>query len=406
MGRFDLFQKRFTHTSTSRRFKMVTTRVPLFFAVITVTMAMSCSLGLYADDPQFLPPQQVGTVQQASINEASGLAASILNSDVLWTHNDSGDTARTFAMDTQGNHLGIYNITGAGATDWEDMAVGPGPAAGASYLYLGDIGDNNAIRGSVNVYRVPEPSVSVGQLPVNVNLAGDTIRLTYPDGARDAETLMVDPLTNDLYVISKRESKSRVYLAAYPQSTTQTTVMQYLGELPWSWATGGGISPDGSEIIIRGYFNASLWLRPTGGTIWDALSSAPYTIPLASEAQGESICFDSASQGYFTVSEGSYPPLYYYQRIPDPTLLEGDANHDDVVSASDYASVQANFGNTGEAGILGDANGDGVVSASDYASVQANFGNVSPAKTTIPEPATLFALAFGTVGILCKRRRA
>ena len=301
---------------------METSRNTLLFATIALATLQFCPLGVYAEGPQFLPPQQVGTVQQSAINEASGLAASILNSSVLWTHNDSGDTARSFAMDTQGNHLGIYNMTGAGAWDWEDIAVGPGPAAGVSYLYLGDTGDNSAVRGSINIYRVPEPTVSIGQTPVNINISGvDTIRLTYPDGARDAETLMVDPLTNDLYVVSKRESKSRVYRAVYPQSTTQTTVMEYLGELQWGGATGGDISPDGSEIIIRGYSNASLWSRPDGGTIWDALASAPYTIPLAAEPQGEAICFDADSQGYFTVSEKSYQPLYYYQRVPEPATM-------------------------------------------------------------------------------------
>ena len=373
----------------------------LFAVAIIVFLSQLCSLGVYADDPQFMPAQQVGMVQQAAINEASGLAASIFNSGVLWTHNDSGDTARTFAMDTQGNHLGIYNITGAGATDWEDIAVGPGPGAGVSYLYLGDIGDNNAVRGSINVYRVPEPVVNVGQTPVNINLTGtDIIRLTYPDGARDAEILMVDPLTNDLYVVSKRESKSRLYRSAYPQSTTQTTVMEYLGELPWGWATGGDISPGGSEILVRGYFNASLWSRPSGGTIWDAFVAAPCTVPLATEAQGEAICFDAAGQGYFTVSEGLNPPLYYYQRISEPTLLEGDANRDGVVSAGDYSSVQANFGATGEAGILGDANGDGVVSAGDYASVQANFGNIAPVMVSVPEPCSLGLLVIGGLAML------
>ena len=72
--------------------------------------------------------------------------------------------------------------------------------------------------------------------------------------------------------------------------------------------------------------------------------------------------------------------------IPDlvstSVTVVGDANGDGVVSAGDYASVQANFGNTGEPFISGDANGDGVVSAGDYASVQANFGNTS--SSTMP----------------------
>jgi fructan beta-fructosidase len=87
-----------------------------------------------------------------------------------------------------------------------------------------------------------------------------------------------------------------------------------------------------------------------------------------------------------------------------PALLLGDANRDGVVSAGDYASVQANFGNTGEAGILGDANGDGVVSAGDYASVQANFGNTAAAEIT-PEPATMALLGLGGLLIATRRRR-
>ena len=88
--------------------------------------------------------------------------------------------------------------------------------------------------------------------------------------------------------------------------------------------------------------------------------------------------------------------------VPEPKLLEGDANRDGVVSAGDYASVQSNFGNTGTPGILGDANGDGVVSAGDYASVQSNFGNTAAA--VIPEPATMGLMAIGCVALLKRKR--
>jgi hypothetical protein len=67
---------------------------------------------------------QIGTVESSLINESSGIAASRENSDVLWTHNDAGDSARVFAMNTEGAHLGIYYLSVAGATDWEDMAIG------------------------------------------------------------------------------------------------------------------------------------------------------------------------------------------------------------------------------------------------------------------------------------------
>ncbi len=93
-------------------------------------------------------------------------------------------------------------------------------------------------------------------------------------------------------------------------------------------------------------------------------SSGAYYMPDQIAAWAE--CIDWLEQGR---------GLKQIQVEPLNPLLAGDANRDSVVSAGDYASVQANFGSVGELGIPGDANGDGVVSAGDYASIQANFGN-------------------------------
>ena len=90
-----------------------------------------------------------------------------------------------------------------------------------------------------------------------------------------------------------------------------------------------------------------------------------------------------------------------------PSLLEGDANRDDVVSAGDYGCVQMNFGSSGSPGILGDADGNGVVSASDYGSVQTNFGNTAGTVSPIPEPTALFILlAVGSIKFLKKRKNS
>ncbi len=86
----------------------------------------------------------------------------------------------------------------------------------------------------------------------------------------------------------------------------------------------------------------------------------------------------------------------------ESTLLPGDANRDGVVSAGDYASVQSNFGATGEPGIPGDANLDGVVSAGDYASVQANFGSTGAG--VIPEPMTVSLLGMGCAALIRRRK--
>ena len=249
--------------------------------VVTGAFCLLVSSGpVFAECPEFEAGYSTGTIQSPYIDEASGLAASRKNPNVLWAHNDKGGSARVFAMNIDGSHLGIYYLSGASNRDWEDIAVGPGPVDGLDYIYVGDIGDNDSQYTSIKVYRVPEPQVDSEQSTDPCTLTGvETITLQYPDGPRDAETLMVDPVTKDIYIISKRDSFSRVYRAPYPQSTTTTTTMEYKCELPWGRAAGGDISLGGDMIIVRGYNNASIWLRSEGTNLRDAFSGPPCNVP-------------------------------------------------------------------------------------------------------------------------------
>jgi len=150
----------------------------------------------------------------------------------------------------------------------------------------------------------------------------EAIRLTYPGGPRDAETLLLDPLTRDIYIIAKRELFSKVYRVGFPQSTAQPTQMELVTSLPWGLAVGGDVSPDGREVIVRGMFNASLWTRPAGEPLWHVFSGKQVFLPLANEPQGEAICFDGQGLGYFTISEGAHPALYYFPRARGETPKE------------------------------------------------------------------------------------
>lgn len=284
------------------------------FAVVMLfcdLVNLSCTSLAWSNE--FAPGRQVGIVETDLIREASGIVASRQNRDVLWIHNDSGDRARLYALDTKGKLLGVCTVTGARARDWEDIAIGPGPEVKQHYLYIGDIGDNSGSYSSIRVYRVREPKVggsaAFGRMKIG---PAETIELTYPDKARDAETLLVDPQTGDLYVISKRELFSRVYWAPYPQSTTSPTVMKRVAALPWGFAVAGDVSPDGGRVIVRSPYNASLWVRPEGQPLWHAFGGKPFGIPLAGEPQGEGISFDGRGRGYFTVSEMAHPPLHYF----------------------------------------------------------------------------------------------
>jgi hypothetical protein len=321
------------------------------FNAVTLILTGACFLW-WSSPPAiaaFAAGVSVGNIDNSSVTEASGLAVSHKNTNVMWVHNDSGDSARVFSMTTTGTDLGKYSISGAGATDWEDMAIGPGPTAGAQYLYVGDIGDNFNSRSSISVYRVPEPTVSATQSPVSTSISGaDRLQFAYPDGARDAESLFVDPQTRDIYIISKQLNPRNVYRAAYPQSTTDPTILQLVATISGATAfTAADISPGGNEIIVRSYATSSgsMYVRPPGGSIAAAFSTTPISIPLRSEGLGEAIAFDANGWGYYTTSEGSNEPIYYFDRLP-----HGDFNHNGVVDAADYVVWQKSGGTTYQGG--------------------------------------------------------
>jgi hypothetical protein len=265
-----------------------------------------------------LVPAVTGTIADADVSEASGISGGWLNPDVWWVHNDSGDSARLFAVGTDGADRGTFTIGGASAVDWEDLAIGPGPVAGVPYLYVADIGDNAAARSNVQVYRFPEPTVTGADGSV---ADPDVLTFTYPGGARDAEALLVDPVTGDLFIVSKSYSgNATVYRAPAGLADGSTTVLQAganlaLGNL--QAVTGGEMSVGGDSILLRTYQGVWSWTRTADQSVNQAMTAAPCAGQAVPEGQGEAIGFAADSTGYVTVSEGVGQPLHWFG-VPDP----------------------------------------------------------------------------------------
>lgn len=264
--------------------------------------------------------ETAGLVACDALKEASGLAASRSNPGVLWAHNDSGDKPRVFALGAHGEHLGIYTLLGAEAVDWEDMAVGPGPQKGREYLYVADIGDNLAHRETKTVYRLPEPRVNAGQAPVESALAGaEALRLRYPDRPRNAEALLVDPVSRDLYIVTKQEETVTLYRAAYPQPLDRVCTMEDCGKLAIAGVVGGDVSPDGSAILLKTYGALYLAHREPGESLAAALLRGNFErLPYTAEPQGEAVAWAPDGSAYFTLSEereGIPAFLYRYSRL-------------------------------------------------------------------------------------------
>lgn len=354
--------------------------------------------------PSFDAPVNLGAPEDSALTEISGLAASRAHPGVLWAHNDSGDTARVFAMETNGTHLGVYNLQGASAYDWEDMAIGPGPAPGQDCLYLADIGDNNLVRANVVVYRVPEPAVQPGQLPVAEDLSGvETFTLEYPDAPAtvyDCEALFVDPRTADLYLVTKDshgyDGGAVVFRSPAPhedgQSYTLSQVAFIAFSMPlWDWVTGADISPTGREIAVRTYGNIYLWNVPGAGPLWDAFAGDRCTLPAYTEPQGEAVCFAGDGECVYSASEqaGDGPqPIYAFARQWTPGAdADGDTLPDDAEGMADPdGDFIPNYLDT-------DSDGDG---APDR--LEAVFGHDpydafdAPALPLYPAPAALLLL--------------
>jgi hypothetical protein len=283
-------------------------------------LAAACANTLVGSTP--------GIVASDAIKEASGIAASRRVNDVWWVHNDSGDTARVFAIGTNGQTLGEYALAGATAIDWEDIALGPGPTRGTSYIYVGDIGDNTKTRTSVQVYRVPEPLVDpanpLGAPATLTDVA--TINLRYPDGAHDAEGLIVDPSTHDLFVVTKDLAGGVAQVFRAPASaptdgsTTTMTQVATVSLGAFQGVTGADVTPAGDVVGLRTYFGVFLYPRTSGTTLGQAFSQPSCAGPAppinggwpGSEPQGEAIGFTRDGRGYVTVSEGVHPPLHRF----------------------------------------------------------------------------------------------
>ncbi len=263
-------------------------------------------------EAQFADPTAT-PVQAGQIDEASGMVDSRSQPGNIWIQQDSGTPAELTLLGHDGRVKGKIAVPNFGNRDWEELANGPGPRDGVNYLYIGDIGDNNAQTPIVQILRLPEPANL--QTPIT---QVERINFRYPDGPRDAEAMFVEPQTKDIYIITKREPKVRMYRLKYPQNVNEVTVAEALGELPMTFVTGAAISPDGREIVVRTYTNIMYWKIPQGQSLADALQyGTSRQLPYRMEPQGEAICFDKDNRGYFTISERANAAsvnLFYYAR--------------------------------------------------------------------------------------------
>ncbi|MDX3385147.1 WD40 repeat domain-containing protein [Streptomyces niveiscabiei] len=230
------------------------------------------------------------TIKDPRIKESSGLAASHQHPGVYWTHNDSGYGPQIYAVDgATGETVATVTLRGVGTPrDVEAISVGPD-----NQIYVGDIGDNFDGRWPyLWIYRLPEPKV----------LKDQTVRATqyivkYADGGRDAESMMVHPKTGRVYIIDKKEDGGHLYEGPAKLTASGDNIFKPIAPVDL-WATDAAFSPDGRQLVVRGYFGGITY-DWNGGKIQ---KTGRLDVPL--QRQGESVTYSADGRKLLFGSEG------------------------------------------------------------------------------------------------------
>lgn len=256
--------------------------------------------------------RSLGTNKNGKLEEASGLEASESNPSYFWTHNDSGNFPELFLLDKKAVTKKIFTLAKISNRDWEDITLGPGPEEGVTYLYIGDIGDNMTRYPVKYIYRMKEPSFDQSETINEV----DTLIVKLPEGNVDMETLMSDPITKNLYLVSKARHSAGLYEILHP-FTRDTLVAKKIVVLPLKQVVSGDVSADGKEVLLKGYEHIYYWKKTSDGSLVELLKTPATELSYDREPQGEAIAWSRDGSGFFTLGEnskGERAKLIFYKR--------------------------------------------------------------------------------------------
>ncbi|MET0635241.1 MAG: hypothetical protein ABWZ25_04385 [Chitinophagaceae bacterium] len=246
-------------------------------------------------DPPFA---KIPTTQKLSTQfpEVSGIAPSFTQNGHLWMMQDGGNPTRISLVDRSASLVRHVFLKGITNRDWEDMIIMRNPGQNVTEIYIADIGNNNAVPQQPAIYRFREPASSTDTVQDITS-----ILFTYPDGQHDAEAFLVDPVTMDIFILTKKESRSRIYRIRFPYAANGPA--EFAGELPYNTVVSATSNQQGTEILVKTYAGIYYYKRAAGETLLQALLKTPESLAYQMELQGESICFGAENQGFYTIPE-------------------------------------------------------------------------------------------------------
>ncbi len=233
-----------------------------------------------------------------AISESSGLVRGVRDDSVYWTHNDSGDDARIFAVRREGgivqpqgmvNYGGIA-IDGAQNIDWEDI-----DRTDDGNLVIGACGNNANMRRDLAVYIVPEPFPE-SQLQVTALEKYDfrfPDQSGYPSGKMNFDCEAVFTVGGKFYFLTKHRSDSntKLYRMDDPVAGEMNTLTLLNGFAIHGQVTAANAIRvnDRYRLVVLTY--EAVWVFETRALDDDFFYGKIWWSPIFAN-QCEGICFD------------------------------------------------------------------------------------------------------------------
>lgn len=270
-----------------------------------------------AEERKALVPEVHARVLSAPINEMSGIVKSRKRDDLYWVHNDSGDKARIFAINGQGQSIlptysrftrygdakeegkqqwQGFEVLHAQNIDWEDIALD------ANYLYLADTGNNFNARQNLAIYAISEidPTASTRSAVVQKWAVHYPEQQEFPPGNwhYDAESLFV--ADGELYLITKHrktgrlstfEPGARLYHLETRHTDRSNALRLVDSTALITAATGADLSPDGSTLAVISYDTLWLFDKPASGAAWLSSTHRSFLLDRSVTRQAEAVAW-------------------------------------------------------------------------------------------------------------------
>ncbi len=266
-------------------------------------------------------------VRDPRVDEASGLVATPTGFVALNDGKPGTSVLRLYVLNQRCQVTRVITDQGFDPLDPEDLA-----RTADGTLWVADTGDNDRERQTVAIDRIP-PGTS----------RGTTYRLTYPDGAHDAEALLVQPDGTAVIVTKELSGNAGVFVSTRPLTGPGATLPLRaagsvriagtdsaggpdIGGFAALLVTGGAVSADGRRLALRTYTDAYEWTVPAGDYAAALTDSEPRRTPLPGEPQGEAISFSSDGANFVTLSEGAGQPIRRWTPSVEPRRASPSAS--------------------------------------------------------------------------------